>query len=107
MSPMLVGATVVAFGTSAPEWLVTVFAQIGDAPSMALTNILGSNVANLSLVLGLTTFILPLIVRKNVLVRELSYVLVAEAFFLWLVYDQRLSSTDGCCSLRSSRCSTR
>lgn len=95
MSPMLVGATVVAFGTSAPEWLVTVFAQIGDAPAMALTNILGSNVANLSIVLGLTTAILPLAVRKNVLVREMSYVLLAEAFFLWIVYDQWLAPRDG------------
>ena len=92
---MLVGATVVAFGTSAPEWLVTVFAEAGGAPDMALTNILGSNVANLSLVLGMTTLILPLAVRKNVLVRELSYVLIAELFFLGIVWDQQLTATDG------------
>ncbi len=38
VSPLLIGVIIVGFGTSAPEWLVTVFAQIGDAPSMALTN---------------------------------------------------------------------
>ncbi|PIE22409.1 MAG: hypothetical protein CSA62_12400 [Planctomycetota bacterium] len=95
MSPMLVGATVVAFGTSAPEWLVTVFAQTNGAPDMALTNILGSNVANLSLVLGLTTLILPLAVRRSVLIAELSYVLIAELVFLGLAWNLELTATDG------------
>ena len=53
MSPALVGATVVAFGTSMPEFIVSVVASVQGSPGLAMGNVLGSNVANVGLVLGL------------------------------------------------------
>ncbi|MCP4224736.1 MAG: hypothetical protein GY773_15460, partial [Actinomycetia bacterium] len=95
MRPMLVGATVVAFGTSAPEWLVSMIATAEGSTGMAVGNIIGSNVANLTIVLGVTTLILSLAVKPATLRRELPYVLVAELVFMFLIYDGELSFTDG------------
>ena len=94
-SPLLIGASVVAFGTSAPEWLVSFFARLEDRPTMALANLLGSNVCNLGLVLGATAVILPLGVRRIVLRRELPYVLLTGVLFLLLCLDGVLSRIDG------------
>jgi len=95
MRPMLVGATVVAFGTSAPEWVVSVFSEQHGAPNMALTNIIGSNVANLTIVLGLAAAIIVLPVRSRTLRQELPFVLIGELLFVALVYDGSLSTLDG------------
>ncbi|MCS5559382.1 MAG: calcium/sodium antiporter, partial [Oceanospirillaceae bacterium] len=54
MSPMLIGLTIVAFGTSAPEMLVSTMAALGNAPGLAIGNAIGSNIANIALVLGAT-----------------------------------------------------
>ncbi|MEZ5988556.1 MAG: calcium/sodium antiporter [Planctomycetota bacterium] len=96
LSPMIIGATVVAFGTSAPELVVSVQAQVDGKPGSALGNIVGSNITNLGLVLGLTALILPLPVRRSVVLRELPLVLLAEAG-LWALamVDGRLTRVEG------------
>jgi len=65
MSPMLIGLTVVSFGTSAPEILVSIMAATTDAGDLAVGNALGSNIANIGLVLGITALIAPLPVRSD------------------------------------------
>ncbi|SIT02964.1 calcium/sodium antiporter [Neptunomonas antarctica] len=75
MSPMLIGLTIVAFGTSAPEILVSVMASISGSGSLAVGNALGSNIANMGLVLGITALIAPLPVKSAVLRKEMPLLL--------------------------------
>ncbi len=68
--PLIVGLTIVAMGSSAPEIFVSVTASLGDSPGLAIGNAIGSNIANIALVLGVTALITPLHVNSNILKRE-------------------------------------
>lgn len=72
MSPFFIGSTVIAFGTSAPEMLTTFFAGLDNKGQMIIGNIIGSNVANLSLVFGITLFIIAL--KKQTIVQSISII---------------------------------
>jgi len=65
LSPLVVGLTIVAFGTSAPELLISVKSALAGSPDLAMGNIIGSNICNLALVLGITAIISPIYVQKN------------------------------------------
>lgn len=65
ISTLVVGMTVVSFGTSMPELLVSLQASLGGHPGIAMGNVIGSNIANLALVLGLTAIVFPIVVDKN------------------------------------------
>lgn len=65
ISPLVVGLTVVAFGTSAPELFISVQSALTGSPDLAMGNVVGSNICNLALVLGLTAFITPVPVQKD------------------------------------------
>ncbi|MBB5208164.1 cation:H+ antiporter [Chiayiivirga flava] len=67
LSPLVIGLTVVAFGTSTPELAITVDAAVRGAPDIALGNVVGSNIANVLLILGLTAMIAPLIVNRQLI----------------------------------------
>ena len=77
MSPMLIGLTIVAFGTSAPEILVSAMAALDDAPGLAIGNAIGSNIANLALVLGATALVSPLPIKGNLVRVELPILTLA------------------------------
>jgi cation:H+ antiporter len=77
VSPVLVGAVIVGFGTSAPELLISVIAAVNGDTGLGLGNIVGSNVANLSLVLAAAAMIVPVLVTRPVLVREAPLSLLA------------------------------
>ncbi|MEM7257345.1 MAG: calcium/sodium antiporter [Pseudomonadota bacterium] len=95
MSPLLVGLTVVSFGTSAPEILIAVMSAAGENPGIAIGNALGSNVANIALILGVASLIIPLPVASTVLRRELPLLLAAVLFSSALLLDLHLSVFDG------------
>ena len=85
MSPFLIGSTVIAFGTSAPEMLTTFFVSLEGQGAMVIGNVIGSNVANLSLVFGSMLFVVslkkqktsePNSINKNLLILMLSSLLV-------------------------------
>ncbi|MFE8072106.1 calcium/sodium antiporter [Marinobacteraceae bacterium S3BR75-40.1] len=95
MSPMMIGLTVVAFGTSAPEILVSATAAVTGAPDMAVGNALGSNIANIGLVLGVTALISPLPLKRIVLKREFPVLLIATLVAYGLLRDQQLDRLDG------------
>ena len=95
MSPILIGALVVGMGTSAPEFLVSVVAAAGGGLDLAVGNIIGSNVANLSLVLGATAMVAPISGQIPTLRREGVLMLVAVGLFAGLAWDQSLTTTDG------------
>lgn len=95
ISALVIGLTVVAFGTSAPELAVTLQATWSGAGDLALGNVIGSNIANILLVLGLAALMAPLWVERRVLTIDLPLV-VAASFALWLLgLDGRLRPVDG------------
>lgn len=94
MSPMLIGLTIVSFGTSAPEILVSYMASINDAGELAVGNALGSNIANIALVLGITAIIAPLPVKSGVLRKELPLLLAVTVFAGMLLLDLQLTIVD-------------
>ena len=84
LSPMAVGLTVVAFGTSAPELFVNISAGIGGSTAIALGNVVGSNIANILLILGISALIRPLTVSKGTVWKEIPFSLLA-AVTLWVL----------------------
>jgi cation:H+ antiporter len=87
ISPVVVGAVIVGFGTSAPELLVSSIAAINDDVDLGVGNIVGSNVANISLVLGAAALIVPLLVTKAVIAREAPVSLLAVLMFAYFTID--------------------
>ena len=86
MSPFFIGSTIIAFGTSAPEMLTTFFAGLDNKGSMIIGNVIGSNVANLSLVFGTTLFIIAL--KKQTILQNISIIpnlgiLLAATLLMW------------------------
>jgi cation:H+ antiporter len=95
MSPILIGALVVGMGTSAPEFLVSVVAAAGGGLDLAVGNIIGSNVANLSLVLGATAMVAPIAGQIRTLQREGLLMMVAVGLFAGLAWNGSLTKTEG------------
>lgn len=85
VSPLVVGVVIVGFGTSSPELLVSVIAAVGDEPQVAIGNIVGSNIANLSLLLGVGALIVPIVVASTTVRREAPLTVGAMLLFLVLV----------------------
>jgi cation:H+ antiporter len=95
ISPLIVGLTIVGFGTSAPEMLVSALAAFDGAPAMGVGNAIGSNITNIGLVLGITILIIPLTVNSASLKREFPMLALVMAIALYLVWDLELSHLDG------------
>jgi len=87
ISPLVVGLTVVAFGTSAPELAVSVLAAFTDSGTLAFGNIFGSNMANIGLILGLSAVLHPLPIDHVVIRRELPMMLLALAAAMVMAFD--------------------
>jgi cation:H+ antiporter len=94
MAPLLVGMLVIGFGTSAPEMVVSAFAAAGGAPEIALGNALGSNVANIGLILGVTALLTPVLVSRGILRKELPVLIVVTVLVGALMLDRELSRAD-------------
>ena len=95
VSPLIIGLTIVGFGTSAPEMLVAAMAAIDESPGLAVGNAIGSNIANITLVLGMSALIMPLDVHSRILKKELPLLLMAMLLMLLLIQDNILGRTDG------------
>jgi cation:H+ antiporter len=95
ISPLIIGLTIVGFGTSAPEMLVSAMASIRGNPSLAIGNALGSNIANVGLILGLTAMLYPLRVERITLKREFPVLGVIMLITLALMWDLQFSRLDG------------
>jgi cation:H+ antiporter len=87
ISPLIIGLTVVSIGTSAPEVLVSINAALSNAAELAVGNALGSNMANIGLVLGATLLIAPTPVQKHLLTQEGAVLLVITAIAGFCLYD--------------------
>lgn len=93
--PLIVGLTVVSIGTSAPELFASVSAAIQGSPGLAIGNVVGSNIANLALVLGLTALINPIPVFRGALYVDLLVLTGFTGLFILLAQDATLSALDG------------
>lgn len=96
ISPMVVGLTVVALGTSAPELIVCVLASVKGQPEICAGNVVGSNILNVLFVLGVTALICPLQASAAFVRREVPIVLIASAVFWVLSYNGVISRIDAC-----------
>lgn len=95
IKPLIIGLTVVAFGTSAPELAVSIESALGGRSSIALGNVIGSNIANIGLILGLMALITPLTIDLQLIKKQIP-LLIAGSLFLWLLLlDQQLRLVDG------------
>lgn len=95
VTPLVIGLTVVAFGTSAPELLVSVTAAFRGQADIALGNVLGSNVFNVLAILGLSALVVPLTVAKGLLRFDVPYMIGTAVLVGALGYDGKLSRVDG------------
>ena len=87
--PIVIGLTVVAFGTSAPELIVNLFAAFGGSVDIAIGNIIGSNIANILLILGISALVHPLIVKGGTVWKEIPFALLAMVL-VWLMANDIL-----------------
>ncbi|MFH0853761.1 MAG: calcium/sodium antiporter [bacterium] len=103
ITPLVIGLTVVAFGTSAPEMIVNLFSAIRGSGDIALGNILGSNTANILLILGIAAFLRPMMVKHSTTWKEIPFAFLAVVLLLVLGNDiffdgfsrNYISRTDG------------
>ncbi len=95
LTPMVIGLTVVSFGTSAPEILVSINASLAGAGDIAIGNALGSNLANIGLVLALTALVANIPVQSHILKDELPVLLIITAVAGFLLSDAHLGRVEG------------
>lgn len=93
--PLVIGLTVVAFGTSAPETAVSVQAALNGSGDIAIGNVLGSNIANVLLILGMTSLIAPLVVSRQLIRLDVPIMIGASLVTYALAWDGALSRLDG------------
>ena len=93
--PLVVGLTIVAFGTSAPEAAVSITAAIRGTADIAIGNVVGSNIANIALIIGITALIMPLAVQESTIKKEIPFTIASTVLLLGLVIKGRLGFWDG------------
>lgn len=103
VSPLIIGLTVVSFGTSAPELTVNILSALKGSPDLAIGNVVGSNIANILLILGISALIVPLSVKTSTIWKEIPFALLGVLLLLVMGNDQffdgiplsALTRTDG------------
>ncbi len=95
VSPLIIGLTVIGFGTSAPEMVVSAVASFKGNPGLAVGNAIGSNIANIALIIGISAIIVPLKIQSGVLKREYPILIVVTLFTIVLMLDLYLSRNNG------------
>ena len=94
ISQLLIGIVVIGFGTSAPEMLVSLMAAYNGNSGLALGNALGSNIANIGLILGSTAMISPIFVHSKIIQKEIPLLLGMSVLTYLLLLDREVSRTD-------------
>ena len=95
ISPLIIGLTIIGFGTSAPEIVVSAVASLNGNPGLALGNALGSNITNIGLVVGITTLLYRLKVNSGTLRREAPVLMIIMILVAALMWDLELQQLDG------------
>lgn len=92
ISEIVIGLTIVAFGTSAPELIISAIAAIKGSTGISLGNIIGSNISNTLLILGLAAVVAPLVIKKNTTHKEIPFSLLAVIAVLIMINDHYLGA---------------
>ena len=95
VSSFLIGVTVVSFGTSVPELMVSIQAAMDQAADIAIGNVLGSNIANIALVLGISVVIRPLIITTNTYKLSWWVMLISSLLFILFLFDNVITKLEG------------
>ncbi|HIO93403.1 MAG TPA: calcium/sodium antiporter [Leucothrix mucor] len=95
ISPLIIGMLIIGLGTSAPEMLVAATAALQGSPDIGIGNAIGSNITNITLVLGITALIVTLPIHSNIVKKELPLILFAGLLAWFLLYDGDFSQLDG------------
>lgn len=95
ISPMIIGLTIVAMGSSAPEMMIAGTASFQGNPNTAIGNAIGSNITNIALVLGITAVLHPLTVSSSTIKREIPLILAITALAYFMLFDNELSFNEG------------
>ncbi len=95
ISPLIIGVVVLGFGTSMPEIIVATLASLDNSPGLAIGNAVGSNIANIAMVLGIAAIISPIVIKSSILKRELPILLAISFGAYALVLDGKLGVLDG------------
>jgi cation:H+ antiporter len=99
VTPLVIGLTVVAFGTSAPELIVSVSAALTGYGAIAVGNVVGSNISNIALILGITAIIAPPEIHAQVIRRDLPILVATTVLLVVLMSDDHLGRIEGVCLL--------
>lgn len=95
ITPIVIGLTVVAFGTSAPEMVVSLVSSIKGKSMIAVGNVVGSNICNIALVLGMAAVLRPITCNRSVIRRDIPLMLIISLCLLLLSLDSRLGRIEG------------
>lgn len=95
ISPLIIGLTVVAFGTSAPELMISLEAALGGVPGIAIGNVVGSNIANVLLVLGVPAILYPICCNQSGIRRNMLMMVGATIIFIAFAYQGAFTFTNG------------
>lgn len=95
ISPMIIGLTIVAMGSSAPEMMIAATASLDGNVNTAIGNAIGSNITNIALVLGITALFHPLIVSSSTVKREIPLILLITALAYWMLSDSYFGFNEG------------
>ena len=95
ISPLIIGLTIVAYGTSAPEMFVSTMSSFSGQGDIAMGNVVGSNICNVLLILGLSALVAPLIVTKQIIRSDVPIMIGVSALLLIFCLDGQLSRVDG------------
>jgi cation:H+ antiporter len=95
LTPLVIGLTVVAFGTSAPELVISVVSSIKDKSMIAVGNVIGSNICNIALVLGLSALLKPIKSHRSVYRRDIPIMLGISIYLLLISFDSKIGRIEG------------
>ena len=95
ISSLVIGLTSVAFGTSAPELVVSAEAALSGHPEIALGNVLGSNIANIGFIAGLTAILLPFFVTKKIITLDIKVMILFAVLVTFFAYDGEFNRIEG------------
>ncbi|MBN2725637.1 MAG: calcium/sodium antiporter [Deltaproteobacteria bacterium] len=95
ISVTIVGLTIISYGTSLPELVVSTASSISGSSELALGNVLGSNIANIGLILGTTALLSALTVKTEILRRDFTVLMIATAVFIFIILDGKVTRIEG------------
>ena len=84
---MVIGLTIIAIGTSAPELVVSLVSALNESPNIAVGNVLGSNIFNTLMIVGVTALVCPMVISKSTVKKDIPFAVVGSALLFWFAFD--------------------